>query len=665
MEGVKREQLSSSVSIPLSLAIDEVVFLVNNRNIVGIMNVLSNFLNSIDSVAKETLETDVGPSATDIRKSRRLNTASDSDIASGNVSDGVNENNNDDILDIIEDSGTVIEVADVRGDSCSDISTVIADTPAKSDIIKSSSSTTTVHDTGLKSNVKNNYTPGPIALSTTKSKPSIVESVSKGTDDLKKSIKDKDLEIEKLNAECLELEDKCASLTKEAKEAWESYRISQERAAARETELLDEVKEIQRAKAAEKQQIVGQISKSQTEMESLIKQINTLQDEKNSILAKLDEMDANEKLWMTEKVILEEDLFQARSGSVQGVQSLRDELSQALSTADQLRSDYATLTKLSQIRQQELEQQNQELERSLTEKDREIAKVNIKIQQYDRNNPNTKEIDELNKKIESLSLGLEEEKEKTVSLEKKLKQSELAYKAAQISWDDNRTSLDKVIHDLKIQLKQERHSSITPVLDTDADKMMKMQEELDNYVAQVHTLTRQLLNKQGTVLELQAERAALKSRVADLQTRNAKNELQLTALRDIEADEYDDNNDSYSAYDNSNNTRLGLQRRSKTSNDGEQGGHKVISGLKQMGVNPNASVVRAVNYIDTWTLITGRLLRNYPLLRLGFVLYLLFLHLWVLCILAWQTHSLEMENDPKELLGSNLNAHGHTNTILP
>jgi chromosome segregation ATPase len=354
-------------------------------------------------------------------------------------------------------------------------------------------------------------------------KPNISESVNRGTDDLRKSIRDKDLEIEKLNAECLELEDKCASLTKEAKEAWESYRISQERAAAREAELLDEVKDIQKAKAAEKQQIVGQISKSQNEMETLIKQINTLQDEKNGILEKLDEMEANEELWRKEKTSLEEDLFQARSGSVQGVQSLRDELSQALSTADQLRSDYATLTKLSQIRQQELEQQNQELERSLTEKDREIAKVNMKIQQYDKNNPNTKEIDELNRKIESFALALEEEKEKTVSLEKKLKQHELTHKAAQIAWDDNRTNFEKVIHDLKLQLKQESQGSVTTVLDTDADKIIRMQEELDNYVAQVQTLTRQLLNKQGAVLELQAERAALKSRVADLQTRNAKN----------------------------------------------------------------------------------------------------------------------------------------------
>lgn len=36
-----------------------------------------------------------------------------------------------------------------------------------------------------------------------------------------------------------------------------------------------------------------------------------------------------------------------------------------------------------------------------------------------------------------------------------------------------------------------------------------------------------------------------------------------------------------------------------------------------------------------------RLLRSYPLIRLGFVVYLLVLHLWVLVVLGWQTHALE------------------------
>jgi outer membrane murein-binding lipoprotein Lpp len=51
-------------------------------------------------------------------------------------------------------------------------------------------------------------------------------------------------EIEKLNTECLELESQCESLKREVQEAWEAYKGSQEKAALREAELLDEIAQI-------------------------------------------------------------------------------------------------------------------------------------------------------------------------------------------------------------------------------------------------------------------------------------------------------------------------------------------------------------------------------------------------------------------------------------
>lgn len=40
----------------------------------------------------------------------------------------------------------------------------------------------------------------------------------------------------------------------------------------------------------------------------------------------------------------------------------------------------------------------------------------------------------------------------------------------------------------------------------------------------------------------------------------------------------------------------------------------------------------------------------YPLARLGFVVYLLLLHLWVLFVLVMTTHSLELDTDPRDQL---------------
>lgn len=49
-------------------------------------------------------------------------------------------------------------------------------------------------------------------------------------------------------------------------------------------------------------------------------------------------------------------------------------------------------------------------------------------------------------------------------------------------------------------------------------------------------MSTQLLRKQGAVQELQAERSALKSRLADMQTRATKAEQQLSQLKDVEDD---------------------------------------------------------------------------------------------------------------------------------
>lgn len=49
-----------------------------------------------------------------------------------------------------------------------------------------------------------------------------------------------------MNTECLELETQCESLKKEVQEAWEAYKGALEKAALRETELMDEINQIGR-----------------------------------------------------------------------------------------------------------------------------------------------------------------------------------------------------------------------------------------------------------------------------------------------------------------------------------------------------------------------------------------------------------------------------------
>ena len=51
-------------------------------------------------------------------------------------------------------------------------------------------------------------------------------------------------EIDRLNEECLDLEDQVSALKVEVKEAWGSYKNAQERAALREAELQDEIRQV-------------------------------------------------------------------------------------------------------------------------------------------------------------------------------------------------------------------------------------------------------------------------------------------------------------------------------------------------------------------------------------------------------------------------------------
>lgn len=83
-------------------------------------------------------------------------------------------------------------------------------------------------------------------------------SSSRGSAPLSSALQQKDREIEMLNREILELEDRCKALQAEIEDTWKTYKAAQEKAAMREGELHDEINALKRAKEADKQQyLVG------------------------------------------------------------------------------------------------------------------------------------------------------------------------------------------------------------------------------------------------------------------------------------------------------------------------------------------------------------------------------------------------------------------------
>lgn len=189
--------------------------------------------------------------------------------------------------------------------------------------------------------------------------------------------------------------------------------------------------------------------------------------------------------------------------------------------------------------------------------------------------------------------------------------------------------------------------------------------------AQVASLGQQLLRKESVVLELQAERAALKSKLQDLTQRVALAERRLLEYKDIEGDEdEEDGGDASMATVYAPQSQL-VNRRGRQGFGEEpetvlgEGSASGASAKKKRGivddlyaktgVRANPAVAGAMNALDGWMLVTGRFLKNYPILRLAFLLYLLMLHLWALVILAIHLHSIEID----ESMGSARIAGGH------
>jgi hypothetical protein len=76
-------------------------------------------------------------------------------------------------------------------------------------------------------------------------------------------------------------------------------------------------------------------------------------------------------------------------------------------------------------------------------------------------------------------------------------------------------------------------------------------------------------------------------------------------MKDLEEDSYYENGGNSSAV--SNMTSGGLSRRSNNRNImNKQETGRVFSDLEKIGVKPGSGVQKAVNFLDSWALFTGR-----------------------------------------------------------
>eukprot|EP00607_Mallomonas_marina_P010832 CAMPEP_0182421048 /NCGR_PEP_ID=MMETSP1167-20130531/6239_1 /TAXON_ID=2988 /ORGANISM="Mallomonas Sp, Strain CCMP3275" /LENGTH=504 /DNA_ID=CAMNT_0024597773 /DNA_START=46 /DNA_END=1561 /DNA_ORIENTATION=+ len=452
----------------------------------------SNVLNNIDNAAKETLE-EPKVSATAIRSKRRSNKSFDSLEGQDIIKTASGENESD--FQSNDDTDTII---DNEGNN----SQVVTDKA--------------VQTLGL--NVSGKDIPT----------------------DIRKKLISKDKEIERLNGECLELEDKCEAMKREVEEAWVTYKSAQERSVVREQELQDEIRLLQKAKQTDKQQSVREIQRLGEELEESMRQVRGLQSEKESLQLQLKQVTDSSGDWSTRERERQSEMEETRLHYQQTIQGLQDDLHYTQNTLQEIRVQHEQLLHHNHSRYTDLEKENMELTNSITDKQKEIQKLLRIIEGGGKEMISQREIDGLRQQYTSLSSVLEEERERNIQIEKKSRVIECEYKAAQVLWEDERerhtatmNELETEIAELRNKLKQSQEEKEKKHPNQSSSGLsLSLSSSAASLEQQVNSLSQQLLRKQSIVQDLQAERAALKARVLDLQNKCNKLEKRMSEEED-------------------------------------------------------------------------------------------------------------------------------------
>lgn len=341
----------------------------------------------------------------------------------------------------------------------------------------------------------------------------------------------------------------------------------------------------------------------------------------------------------------------------QGVHVLREQLRSQIESNEKMRIDHNSLLKHTQNRQAALEESNAEMVKVLAEQTRIVAANKNTNGSAEREVLAEKdaEVEALQRELARASAMLEEEKSQRTKISQDLRRSELEHKQFLQVFEEEKQhthtrtiAMEEKLRDALQKIAEGGGGAETASGRGDAWHSpfrgggLGEEEEL-------RLLTKQLLQKQGMVLELQAERVALTSKVQDLSSRCKHQEQKIISLTgELEGtsmgggrggfeDESLSSIESGGIYHESEaEGAMGLLRNRRGRG---VGGRKVINDLEKLGVTAGPRVTHAVNVIDNLTLETGNFFRLYPLMRMLFVIYLLLLHFWVLIVLTYSLPS--------------------------
>jgi len=439
-----------------------------------------------------------------------------------------------------------MSISDLIGKGLSTASTLLPGGSGRVSVVSSGSGLVASSTTSASVNASNITT-----TATTATGSSTTES------ELRAVVKKKNLEIEKLNGECLELEESCTSLKKEVEEAWASYKTSQEKAMLRESELQEEIRMIQKAKSTDKQQLQVQLSRMNEDTSELLKRIKSLESERDHAVSEFNEISEQSQFWEQKESEFLSQIEELKAGTVQGAHNLREEFQREKEINQALRTEHQSILRQNEQTLRELESQNMASMQALGDKEKELSSLKVLLSQSGgpkEHQSTLRELESIRHDYDQLLKTHEETISKVNQYERRIKQLEMEHKATVIKYEDDRhrshellSLADKKVLELQNQLQSviaenglvmtsgnskssnigteqlvAGHStdSVTASSTTTNNASVVVHNsKVTQLMEQIQSLSKQLLKKQEQVMELQTEKSVLKSRTTDLLAR--------------------------------------------------------------------------------------------------------------------------------------------------
>jgi hypothetical protein len=367
------------------------------------------------------------------------------------------------------------------------------------------------------------------------------------------------------------------------------------------------MKQLQKIKQQEKQQSIQQMNKLTDDINLLIQQLQTLREENQTIQLQSSQFHTIEQEWIHKYTVLESELKEARMNSLQGAQSLREELRQAMIQNESLQMEHSNILRQYQIQQSHYETEVQQLNQLLSESQREIEKLKTSTSslsnQQTKDELWTRELMKLQKEYQETFKLYEQQKEMKQEIELKYKQLDRDYRILIVTTDEERQrhhqqeqKLQQQIYTYEQQQQQQQQSSANSTSNSTStivnngssflhSHSMDMSDETTSTYnhkelkQQIDYLSKMLLKKQSELVDNQNERIVLKTKNQDYQQRIQQLELQLQRLQEL--DEDDDDLEYDLPEDNNNNNNIideehGYLRNKRSNNNNNNNNNKLL-----------------------------------------------------------------------------------------